>query len=52
MKVIPGAMPRSWPASGKSPKSHRIAAVGIRSMSEEEAQVADQKETFYGHALD
>lgn len=34
------------------PQVSSITAVGIRSMSEEEAKVADQKRTFYGHALD
>lgn len=34
------------------PNVSSIVAVGIRSMSEEEAQVVDKKRTFYGHSLD
>ena len=34
------------------PQVSSIVAVGIRSMSQEEAQVADRKNTFYGHELD
>lgn len=34
------------------PQVSSITAVGIRSMSEEEALVADKKRTFYGHELD
>lgn len=34
------------------PEISSIVAVGIRSMSQEEAQAVDKKRTFFGHALD
>lgn len=34
------------------PNVSSITAVGIRSMSEEEAQAADKEKTFFGHELD
>lgn len=34
------------------PQVSSITAVGIRSMSEEEARVSDKKKTIYGHELD
>lgn len=34
------------------PQVSSITAVGIRSMSEEEAKVVDKKRTFYGHELE
>ena len=34
------------------PQISSITAVGIRSMSEEEAEVVDKKRTFFGHDLD